>query len=232
MEAKKKHIIEGLEKARRELLEIPKSELEFEQFLGWYRTYSQILVAGDKISKSNINHFVTDTWAGLGKDIDKGILEEIRSEIIELLIKEISKIDSTEKVRPVLEENILKVKDSKLRALLTEFNNIKDSSPNLAAIGFRTILVLIISERAKLKIPNSNLAKKDDVKFEPDINSAIGQNIFESGDIKALGRFLTGGQKDRFDNVAHKKGANMLADKDHLSDAVDLLNQLLPTIIS
>ena len=55
--------------------------------------------------------------------------------------------------------------------------------------------------------------------------------IFDSAEERLLRRFLTGGQKDTFDNVAHKPGANALVSKETLSDAVDLLNRLLPTII-
>ena len=47
---------------------------------------------------------------------------------------------------------------------------------------------------------------------------------------KLLRRFLTGGQKDTFDNVTYKPGQNALVAKENLSDAVDLLNSLLPTL--
>lgn len=48
--------------------------------------------------------------------------------------------------------------------------------------------------------------------------------------VNFINRFFEGGNKDRFDNVAHKLGDNHLITKDTLEAATDLLNQLLPSI--
>ena len=90
--------------------------------------------------------------------------------------------------------------------------------------------MLIIQEKAKLKNPASALATKQDLSLDPLIKAALEEKLFDSGEEKLVRRFLSGGQKDMFDNIAHKPGANSLIEKAHLSDAVDLLNKLLPTI--
>ena len=159
------------------------------------------------------------------------ILDEVRQRIIGLIDGAITSIDDKVEVKPLIEELILKVKDSKLATLLKEFNNSKDQNPNISAIGFRTILTLIIKERAKKINPESKLALKDDLKLEPDINEAIKEEIFDSGENRLLKRFRDGGDKDIFDNVAHKPNKDRLINKDELSDAIILLNKLLPTIV-
>jgi hypothetical protein len=116
--------------------------------------------------------------------------------------------------------------------LLIEFNRVKDSNPNLASIGFRTILCLVIRERAKIVRPHLALATKDDLRFEPDINEAIKEHIFTTGEEKLLKTYRDGGNKAKFDNVAHKAGDNMLMNKDDLEDAIDLLNTLLPSLVT
>jgi hypothetical protein len=162
---------------------------------------------------------------------DPQIFDAVRAALVDQLDYEIKVIDATVIVRTVLEDYIIRVKDVKLATLLREFNETKDIQPNVAAIGFRTILGMVIGIRAALNDPNSALAKQQDLKFEPDIKAAIAGKIFDEGQIKRLQRFLTGGQKDKFDIVAHKRGGNALVLKDNLSDAVELLNALLPSIL-
>jgi hypothetical protein len=70
------------------------------------------------------------------------------------------------------------VKDTKLALLLNEFNAVKDSSPNLAAMGFRTILTLIIQERAKQVNPHVPLATRDNLAVDPCIDTALKEHIF------------------------------------------------------
>jgi hypothetical protein len=64
---------------------------------------------------------------------------------------------------PFPEATVLKTKDVKLSTLLREFNAIKNPYPNSAAIVLRTIICLIIQERAKLTKPDSELAKTQDL---------------------------------------------------------------------
>jgi hypothetical protein len=60
-----------------------------------------------------------------------------------MLDESIKNIDSTQIVESVLEENIKKVKDTKLPTLLNG-NGGKDAQPNSATVIFRTILMLVI----------------------------------------------------------------------------------------
>jgi hypothetical protein len=140
-------------------------------------------------------------------------------------------IDAKEEVRPILDALILKVKDPKLATLLNEFNAAKNAQPNLAAIGFRTILCLIIREKAKQDAPNSRLATRDDFAVKDMIEEAVKMKLFDTSNTKLLKGFLDGGAKDVFDNVAHKAGEANLVDKDALSYAVEYrLNNLLKAI--
>lgn len=231
MDRIKQYVIRGLRQSREELLAINKDSLTFvgisQWFERWRPTFLQAEGGGGPLIDINIREYVKGHQAH--GDVD--VLDEVRSRIIGLIDRAIVAIDTREVVRPVLDELILKVKDTKLAALLKEFNSAKDANPNLAAIGFRTIMSLIIRERAKLVKSSSTLATKDDLAFEPDIRLALQEKIFGSAEEKLLQRFLTGGKKDALDNVAHKPGVERVASKDDLSDAVDLLNRLLPTVI-
>jgi hypothetical protein len=62
------------------------------------------------------------------------------------------------------------------------------------------------------------------------LNAAQNEKLFDSAEQKLLSQFKSGGQKAMFDNIAHKPGGNSLIDKSYLSDAVDLLNKILPTV--
>jgi hypothetical protein len=147
------------------------------------------------------------------------------------LDRNIPGIDSTQTVVPVLDGLIPKVADTKLSTLLKEFNSGKDVQPNSAAITFRTILMLIIQERAKRIKPQSKIAVEQDLSLDKCLNAAVSENLFDSAEQKLLFQFKLGGRKAIFDNIAHKPGGNSLIEKAYLSDAVDLLNKLLPTVI-
>src|SRR5262249_11641961 len=136
-------------------------------------------------------------------------------------------------VRPLVEELIAQVQDPKLSSLLREFNSQREVAPNLAAIAFRTILSLVIKQRATKVQPQSRLATSGDINFEQDIRDALMAQppIFDSGELKLLKRYQTGGKKDAMDNVTHKITSITLVTKDDLEDGVDLLNSLLPTIV-
>ena len=110
-------------------------------------------------------------------------------------------------------------------------NAAKDHQPNLAAIGFRTILGMLIVEIAKKRKPGSKLAARDDFALEPIIKESLSDNLFDDGERRVVERFFGKGSKDMFDIVAHKPGEQALVDKGDLSSAVDnLLNLLLKAL--
>jgi hypothetical protein len=102
-------------------------------------------------------------------DAPPNVLDDARENIVDHLDAAISKLDATRPVRSILEDRILRVKDTKLSRLLNEFNIHRERAPNLCAISYRTILSLVISERAKLAAPGSKLATKQDLSWESDI---------------------------------------------------------------
>src|SRR5205085_9491902 len=101
----------------------------------------------------------------------------------------LSIIDQGYEVKPVLEEYIKRVKDTKLAELLKEFNVSKGTSPNLVAIGFRTILALIIQEKAKRLDPQSNTATRSDIALETMIDSARNDSLLSSDELRILDSF-------------------------------------------
>src|SRR5260221_8140808 len=113
-------------------------------------------------------------------------------------------------VRPILDDLILKVKDTKLSTLLREFNSAKKRQPNLAAIGLRTILCLIIQERAKVLDATSSLSARQDLSLQPMLDEAIKLNIFPEGQTKLRHAYRRQGLKKRSDNVVHKPGSDVL----------------------
>jgi hypothetical protein len=162
---------------------------------------------------------------------DPVILSECRYRMIEYIDRAISFSLTLEPPKPILDTLITKISDRKISTLLKEFNTSRIHSPNISAISFRTILSLIIAKRAKLVDPESRFSNKQDLAFEPDINYAIDNKIFDEGATRLLKRFKESGGKDVFDIVAHKKGETSLIEIHDLSDTVDLLNYLLPSII-
>lgn len=105
--------------------------------------------------------------SSIGAIHDVDALNAARDEIVRMVDESISGLTGAP-VRPLLEDLIVKVKDVKLSTLLKEFNAIKDHQPNMAAIGLRTIICLIILERAKLTRPDEALAKTTDLMLKPD----------------------------------------------------------------
>jgi hypothetical protein len=135
-------------------------------------------------------------------------------------------------VRPILDDLILKIKDVKLSTLLREFNTIKNQQPNSAAIVLRTIICLIIQERAKLTQPEGALATRPDLELTPMLKSAVQEKIFDQGETKLLQAFQSQGLKETCDNVVHKPGENALIKADDLSSLVqNTVNKLLATLV-
>src|SRR6266851_783783 len=131
------------------------------------------------------------------QDIDA--LDAARDEIVRMVDASISSLSGVP-VRPLLEDLIAKVKDAKLSTLLREFNAVKDHQPNIAAKGLRTIICLVIQEKAKLTQPEGALAKTQDLMLKPMLRGAIEDKIFSEGETKLLKAFERQGLKETFDN--------------------------------
>lgn len=230
MDQLKEHIINKLRKSREALLSIPKQKLNGNEIYRWFKAWKQYLSRADTVSGHLLPMNIGLKMDGFWEEQDPDVCLILRTRIVESIDSSIKAIDEKQMVKPVLEDLISKVSDIKLATLLNEFNDVRISQPNLACAGFRTILPLIIRERAKKTDPNHSLATKDDIDFEPDITTGIDHpTLFKSVETKLLKRYLKGGDKDSFDNVVHKP--DYLIDKSELEDAVGLLNHLLPTIV-
>jgi hypothetical protein len=225
--------ITGLRQAREELTAEKKGNLSYQFLAQWLKKYdAKIRVAGQRTG--NPVRFLIGLQrelSGHHQTSDPEILDAVRDRIVEHIDAALLSLDRSQIVRPVLDELILKVKDTKLSTLLKEFNATKDHAPNIAAIGFRTILCLVIQEIAKARKPDSNLATTQDLAPTTIINEALNEKLLDQREDRLLRQFRDGLWKDLFDLVAHKPGDAALVNKDNLSNAADaLLNQLLKAI--
>lgn len=230
MDLLKEHVINKLRESREELLSIPKQKLTGNIIRLWFSNHKSDFEKADAISSYLLKINMLNKMDGSWQEQNSDVCLTLRGMLIDSIDTSIKEIDKKQLVRPILDELISKISDTKLATLLREFNETRASQPNLACAGFRTILPLIIRERAKKVDHSHNLAIKDDIKFESDITDAIAQEtLFSSAERKLLKRYLKGGDKDSFDNVVHKP--DYLVDKSELDAAVTLLNRLLPTIV-
>ena len=227
----KQRAIEDLNTARRHLLDIRRSVLTADLIFSWYQQWLPAFRRTQGLIGNKIEVRINIRIGGFEKVSDVELLDDLRIRIVEVLDQAMREIDSQVLVRSILEEYILKIKDQKLATLLKEFNSVKDTAPNFAAIGFRTILTLIIREKARREKPNSNLAKKTDLQLKPDIDEALKEHIFPKDEERRLTSFLRGGNKDTFDFVVHRPDPTALVSKEEINDIVGLLNTLLPSII-
>jgi hypothetical protein len=162
---------------------------------------------------------------------DVDALDGARDDLVRMLDATIASLSGAD-VRPILDDLIPKIKDIKLSTLLREFNATKNQQPNFAAIGLRTIICLIIQERAKLSQPGGALATRSDLMLTPMLQSAIDQNIFDQAETKLLQAFQRQGLKETFDNVVHKPGDGALIKTDDLSSLVqNTVNKLLAAVV-
>lgn len=221
--------IEKVRLCREALINIPKAELTSKVVNEWLDEWEPVFKRADSITGRAMWVVIDNPFRGFEDETDVEVWLDIRDKVVAIIDENLSLLDSAQAIKPVLEQLILKVKDDKLSTLLKEFNSCRTEQPNFAAAGFRTILPLIIRERAKKVDPTHQLATKDDINFEPDINAAIKHDsLFNQAERKLIKRYISGGDKDSFDNVVHKPA--YLIDKNELDDVVDLLNRLLPTI--
>jgi hypothetical protein len=162
---------------------------------------------------------------------DVDALDGARDELVRMVDATIASLNAAD-VRPILEDLILKIKDIKLSTLLREFNAVKNQQPNCAAIVLRTIICLIIQEKAKLIKPAGALATGPDLMLTPMLQSAIDEKIFDQGETKLLQAFQRQGLKETFDNVVHKPGDGALINAADLSSLVqNTVNKLLAAIV-
>lgn len=235
MDILRQKVIAELREAREKLLSMPKDALTFSDLHAWDNDHYSLWIRGDKFlfgTSLDLSYYLSFILRGYDEESDPDVLEELRVRQVRYVDAALKEIDSQVVIRPLLQERIARVKDAKLAALLNEFEATKNTAPNVAAIGFRTILTLIIQERAKIANPASSLATRTDLAPDPMIDTALKEHIFSSAEEKHLRRFANGGQKDTFDNITHKPGDLYLIDKSNLEDAVDLLNALLASIIN
>jgi hypothetical protein len=230
-----------LREAREDLLNINFATGAIDGVNGAFPPWDQVRVWLDKwdatFKKSNtlgggmvnIRSSVLTQLAGYEKEKDPEIFNELRPIFVNFIDLGLHILDQEYEVRPVLDEYIKRVKDTKLAELLKEFNGIKNTAPNFAAMGFRTILSLIIQEKAKRVSPTSKTATRTDLAPQPMIDSARNDQILSPDEQRLVNSFVST-HKDIYDFVTHKP--SMLADKSEVDTMVDLLNKFLPSIIN
>jgi hypothetical protein len=219
----KPFILKSLREMREELVGMNKSDLTFKTLNDLLPKYRSGL-AGSGVYNRVSNMMSAHQYA---EDID--LLNAVRFDTVAMVDEAIVAVDGEQAVQPILEQYIPRVTDTKVANLLSEFNAIKDRAPNLAAIGFRTILSHLIQEQAKAANPDHKFSKQEDLAPKEAIDYAVKEDWYPEAERKLIRNFQQNGQKDIFDNITHKPGAKTLISKDDLSAAVDtLLNRLLP----
>lgn len=191
MEALKTYVVEQLRSAREELLAVPHGQLTLSRIDEWQSKYNGLALIPASRFPGNV-HFC-NTFGHVVQAVPAvappPVWQDLRSRIVGMLDDNIRGIDQTQIVETILESHIKKIGDTKLAALLNEFNAIKDTAPNAAAVLYRTILSLALQERAKIKAPNHSLAAATDLALEPSLKKALGDGhpkIFDSAEERPL----------------------------------------------
>lgn len=177
----------------------------------------------------SIDSKISEKFDVYQKDTNVEIFNAIRPIIVGFLDDALNKLDEGYKVEPLLEDYTKRVKSPKLSVLLKEFNTAKDTAPNLAAIGYRTILCLIIQERAKIVAPSSQTATRTDLAPTDVLRVARNEHIL-SDDQDRLIKSFESTHKEIADLITHRP--DVIANKRDVEVMVDLLNRLLPAIIN
>lgn len=240
MELRRIRLIQELREAREDLLNINFATdttnrlgvsrpyaLVDEWYIKWTPTFRKLYAFTN--NSVYLQGRILNTKDGYEQETDAEIFNEMRPTFVGLIDYALSNLDQYYQVPPVLEDYIQRVADTKLAQMLKEFNATKDSAPNLAAIGFRTILSLIIQEKAKRVNPTSNTATCTDLAPREMIDRARNDQIL-SPDEQRLVSSYTATHQDIYNLVAHRPG--VLIDKSEVDTMVDLLNKLLPSIIN
>jgi len=242
-------LIQELREAREELLNInfaddspkyayigknPSSRIELErqparpwdQLQAWLRKWDQAFL---RFNRMHMGFVIRRELGGYEGVSDPEIYNDLRPSLLEWIDRGLGMLDQEYRVKPLLEDYILRVKDTKLAELLKEFKASKDSSPNLVAMGFRTILSLVIQEKAKRVDPTSKTATRTDLAPQSMIDSARNEQILSKDEQRLVDSFVST-HKDIYDFVTHRP--TILTDKSEVDTMVDLLNKLLPSIIN
>src|SRR5258708_3399129 len=143
MDALKQFSIDELQTARAELLDIPKDSLTYTAIDNWRERWNDTFDRADTISMSApIGMNIERKLQGYQSVHNTDIFNAIRLRLIDILDWTIQALDSQQTVRPLLDDYISKVQDTQLCTLLKQFNTVRESAPDLAAMSFRTILCL------------------------------------------------------------------------------------------
>jgi len=240
MELRRTKLIQELREAREELLNI-NFATDTTNRIGVSRPYALVDEWLNKWTAAFRKYAALSTFnpiidikinsdlGGYRQETDVEIFNELRSVFVSYIDGALSRLDQEYEVKPILEDYIKRVKDSKLAELLKEFNAAKDISPNLVAIGFRTILSLVIYEKAKRINPQSKTANRNDLAPKEMIDSARNEKILSPDEQRFVDSFVSI-HKDIYDFVTHRP--NILIDISEVDTMVDLLNKLLPSIIN
>ena len=228
-----KAALNGLDEARRELTAHATEQLTYQILHDWRRKFRSQMVRAEKLTGAMIVVNSDRYLAGYDTETDTAVLDSLRNRLLSLIDRNIGALDATRvPQKPELRRLAEKVKDEKLAILLKEFTDMQATQPNAAAILLRTILGLIIKERAKLHAPHLPMASSDDLNFAKDVATALEEQIFPSGEHKYLEGFNKHLLKPAYDNIAHKAGANwVIKDKKDLEAGVELITKLLHTIV-
>jgi hypothetical protein len=236
MELRRIKLIQELKEAREELLNINfENSPDTPYFLvnawvsKWETTFRRCVTLDYHIG--NIGRPVMRAMDGYEQEKDAEIYNDTTPIFVGYIDQGLRILDQEHEVRPLLEDYIKRVKDTKLAVLLKEFNLVKDVAPNHASMGFRTILCLVIQERAKRVNSTSKTATRTDLAVDEVIRDAKADGTL-SGDEKRFVNTFVSMHKDIYDLVVHRPGADNMVDKNEVDAMVDLLNKLLPAIIN
>jgi hypothetical protein len=231
IDALKKYLIAELLTARHELQDAAPQTLTTQLITDWHTKWHKIINKAIRVG-GNVGLYAF-SHASQGPDnAPPEVVADVRTELVKLVDLLRFGVDSTQVIESALQENIHRSADSKLAQLLGEFNRIKDTAPNAAAVIFRTILILVIHLRAKQlndagKLAgHKHLATNTNFDLSKAIDAAKAEGIFDRGDTKFLELFAPSG-KALFDNVAHSVGPSAMVDKEHLATVIEPLNKLL-----
>lgn len=228
-----KNALKSLEEARRALASIPLDQLSYAALAHWHGKFKAHMARAERITGSLIGVNAREYVRGYQLETDNDVLDAIRRKTVDLLDRNLEALGDTKvTAKPELDQLIAKVKPGKLATLLRELQDMQASQPNSAAVVLRTIICLIIKERARAKRPELRMAQTDDLNFAGDLRTAIDQRIFDGGDQKYLENFKDSNLRDLLDNITHKYEEKwLIKDKSDLVPGIELVTKLLYAVV-
>jgi hypothetical protein len=118
MDQLKNHIIDKLRQSRLSLLDIPKDQLTGDTLGAWRENWDDTLKRADTVSGLLLPINVNQIMLGFWSEQDNDVCLILRTRIIELIDQSIRAVDAQQVVKPVLDDLISKVADTKLATLL------------------------------------------------------------------------------------------------------------------